>query len=275
MTAVEVVVRDIDGQTEMRVVEELQKEVWGLPDLDVVPLTQLVAAKAAGGLLLGAFDNEKLVGFVYGFVGNEHGKMTHHSHMLAVKPDYRNFNVGYKLKLAQRERVLTQGITEMTWTFDPLQSRNAYFNFNRLGVVSDRYLIDFYGTDAESFLHRNGTDRLWVTWLLTSRCVLERLESDQDDLEPGQIRALVELGEKNEPFLNDLDLKNAVDQASIEIPADIINIEEQNPNIAADWRNATRTAFSSAFSAGYVAAEFVRGSKSGRYILSRKTVDVS
>jgi len=156
-----------------------------------------------------------------------------------------------------------------------LQSRNAYFNFNRLGVVSDRYLIDFYGTDAESFLHRNGTDRLWVTWLLTSRCVLERLESDQDDLEPGQIRALVELGEKNEPFLNDLDLKNAVDQASIEIPADIINIEEQNPNIAADWRNATRTAFSSAFSAGYVAAEFVRGSKSGRYILSRKTVDVS
>lgn len=275
MIASDIVVRDIDGPTEMRAVEALQKEVWGISDLDVVPTTQLVAAKAAGGVLLGAFDKAILVGFVYGFVGIEHGRTTHHSHMLAVKPHHRNFNLGYRLKLAQRERVLTQGITEMTWTFDPLQSLNAYFNFNRLGVVSDRYLTDFYGTDATSFLHRNGTDRLWVTWPLTSPRVTKRLESNQDDLEPEPTRALVELGEKNEPLLNDLDLKNAVDRASVEIPADIINIEEQNPNVAADWRSATRTAFSSAFTSGYVAVEFVRGSKSGSYILSRKTPDVS
>lgn len=185
----DIVVRDIDGQAEMRAVEELQKEVWGLPDLDVVPLTQLVAAKASGGILLGAYDRETLVGFVYGFAGYEGGRATQHSHMLAVKPVYRNLNLGYRLKLAQREIALSQGISEMTWTFDPLQSLNAYFNFNRLGVVSNRYLVDFYGTDSASFLHRNGTDRLWVTWPLTSRRVEERIdgtaaEPDFENAEP-------------------------------------------------------------------------------------------
>ena len=120
-----IVIRDIDGGAEMRAVEELQKEVWGVPDLDVVPLSQLVAAKAAGGVLLGAFDHETLVGFVYGFVSYEHGEVTHHSHMLAVRPAFRNFDLGRRLKLAQRERVLAQGINIMTWTFDPLQSRTS------------------------------------------------------------------------------------------------------------------------------------------------------
>ena len=178
MTAAEksdIVIRDVSGQAEIHAVEELQKEVWGISDLDVVPTTQIVAARAAGGVLLGAFDGEILVGFVYGFPGYEHGQATHHSHMLAVKPSYRNYNLGQKLKLAQRTRVLAQGINVMTWTFDPLQSANAHFNFNKLGVISDRYFINFYGAEAASFLHRNGTDRLWVTWLLSSRRVSERI----------------------------------------------------------------------------------------------------
>lgn len=173
-----IIIRDIDGTAQMRAVEELQKDVWGIPDLDVVPVTQMVAAQAAGGTLVGEFDRETLVGFAYGFVSYEHGQVAHHSHMLAVRPAYRNFNLGYKLKLAQREHVLAQGINLMTWTFDPLQSLNAHFNFNKLGVIADRYLINFYGEDAPSFLHRNGTDRLWVTWLLTSRRVSELLDAE-------------------------------------------------------------------------------------------------
>ena len=97
-----IVIRDINGAAAMRAVEELQKETWRVPDLDVVPLTHMVAAQAAGGTLIGAFDRETLVGFAYGFVSYEHGQLAHHSHMLAVRPTYRNFNLGYKLKLAQR-----------------------------------------------------------------------------------------------------------------------------------------------------------------------------
>src|SRR4026207_1771522 len=98
-----VTIRTIDDVGQMRAVEELQKEVWGIPDLDVVPLTQLVAAKEAGGVLIGAFDGDTLVGFVYGFPSYEHGKLAHHSHMLAVKAAYRNYDLGRRLKLAQRD----------------------------------------------------------------------------------------------------------------------------------------------------------------------------
>jgi len=266
----DIVIAEIDDPVDVRSVEELQKEVWGIPDLDVVPLSQLVAVKAAGGVLLGAYVGEELIGFVYGFVGLENRQVTHHSHMLAVKPAYRNSSVGYKLKLAQREFVLALSITEMTWTFDPLQSLNAHFNFNRLGVNSDRYLIDFYGVDAESFLHQNDTDRLWVTWQLTSQRVVEKLRNVAGDLEQDQIRPLVELGENNAPLSGDIDLKGEGEHALIEIPADIRNIEQQDPKLAAAWRAATRTAFTAAFAAGYIAVEFVRGTKAGRYILSRK-----
>ena len=137
MTVTNILVRDIDGPTELRAVEEVQKAVWGLPDLDVVPLTQLVAAKAAGGVVIGAFDRDILAGFAYGFAGYEDGHITHHSHMLAVRPEYRSLNIGYRLKLAQRERVLEQGIDRMTWTFDPLQSLNAYFNFDKANELHE------------------------------------------------------------------------------------------------------------------------------------------
>ncbi|MDQ3665454.1 MAG: GNAT family N-acetyltransferase [Acidobacteriota bacterium] len=268
-----IAIRDIDGSREMRAVEELQKEVWGLPDLDVVPLSHLLAAKAAGGILLGAFDRENLIGFAYGFVSYEQGTVAHHSHMLAVKPAYRNFNLGYKLKLAQRERVLAQGITMMTWTFDPLQSLNAYFNFNKLGVVSDRYFINFYGEDAASFLHRNGTDRLWVTWLLTSRRVSGRLEGSVPALELEMI-PLVQLEIDGFPRRNDLTGGLSHEQGVIEIPADINSLERRSGELAFVWREATRWAFTEAMAEGYLVVDFFRQSRGdqrlGIYLLSRE-----
>ena len=266
----QIVLRPVETTAEIRAVEELQKEAWGLPDLDVVPSTQLIAAKAAGGVLIGAFDGDDLIGFVYGFAGYENGRPTHHSHMLAVKPAYRNFSLGYKLKLAQRDFVLAQGITEMTWTFDPLQALNAHFNFGRLGVISDRYFVDFYGTDAASFLHQNGTDRLWVTWLLASERVVERLANVVDGVQLDDVTRSIECGDNDAPITNDVDLEYASDRLSIEIPADIRNIEQQDQQLATEWRAATRAAFTAAISAGFVAVEFVRGHRSGKYILDRK-----
>jgi len=238
-------IRQVETSAEVRAVEELQKEVWAIPDLDVVPLTHLVATKAAGGVLLGAFDRKTLVGFVYGFVAQEEGEITHHSHMLAVKHAYRNFNVGYKLKLAQREEVLAQGINVITWTFDPLQSLNAHFNFTKLGVICDRYLINFYGEDAASFLHQSGTDRFWVKWLLTSDRVIQRLNTAKPVLE------------------------NPSDKLLIEIPADINAVQEQSPELALEWRERTRRAFTEAIKNGYVVRDFYREGEVGIYILGR------
>ena len=242
MSSNNVSIRQIETFAELRAVEELQKEVWGIPDIDVVPLTQLIAAKAAGGVLLGAFDGETLVGFVYGFVAEEDGEMAHHSHMLAVRNEYRNFNLGYKLKLAQREEVLAQGINLITWTYDPLQSLNAYFNFTKLGVICDRYMINFYGEEAASFLHQSGTDRFWVKWWLTSDRVVKRLGSMKAELE------------------------NPSDKLLIEIPADVNVLSNE---AAWEWRVGTRRAFTEALEAGYVVRDFYRENKKGIYILGR------
>jgi len=225
-------IREIDEPAEMRAVEELQKEVWGIPDLDVVPLTHLVAAKEAGGVLIGAFDGETLVGFVYGFPSFERGQLAHHSHMLAVKPAYRNFDLGRRLKLAQRDHVKAQGIELISWTFDPLQSLNAHFNFNKLGVIADRYLPNFYGEDAASFLHQTGTDRLWVSWFIS--------------------REPVPVGDQ--------------DHVAIEIPT---NIDALPRETALKWRAETRRAFTEALSAGYIVKSFVRDQEVGKYLLSK------
>lgn len=241
----EILIRDIESAAEMRAVEELQKEVWGIPDLDVVPATHLIAAKAAGGVLLGAFDGNTLVGFVYGFVAQEDGRIAHHSHMLAVKPEYRNFNLGYKLKVAQRDEVLAQGIDLITWTFDPLQSLNAYFNFTKLGVIADRYVINFYGEEAASFLHQTGTDRFWVKWLLTTDRVVQRL------LTPKPV------------------FENPSDKLLIEIPADINAVQHESPQLAREWRERTRRAFTEALGRGYVVRDFYREKTVGVYILGK------
>ena len=243
MQTAAVTIREIDDVEQMRAVEDLQKEVWGIPDLDVVPLTQLVAAKEAGGTLIGAFDNQLLVGFVYGFPSFEFGKHAHHSHMLAVKNEYRNFDLGRRLKLAQREHVLAQGIELITWTFDPLQSLNAHFNFNKLGVVADRYLPDFYGDEAASFLHQTGTDRLWVSWLIATERVKRIIDGTA---EPAQ-----------------------VDGISIEIPSDINSLQQQEPNAALRWREETRRAFMEALKAGYVVVGFTREDRVGKYLLRK------
>lgn len=267
-----IVIRDVEQISDVHAVEELQREVWGLPDIDVVPLSHLVAAKAAGGVLLGAFDSETLVGFVYGFVSCEYGQMAHHSHMLAVKPAYRNFNLGHKLKLAQRERVLAQGITLMTWTFDPLQSLNAYFNFNKLGVLADEYKVDFYGADATSFLHRNGTDRLWVKWPLTSCRVNERLSNAALPPEVEHATRLVQLQPDDSPRRCASEDGLVQEQALIEIPADINALMRSRVDLAFEWREATRWAFTEAIAAGYLVVDFYRENRSdqklGVYLLS-------
>ena len=163
-----IVFRDIKQLSEMREVERLQKIVWGVEDLDILPALAMRPLIEIGGILIGAFDKDRMVGFVFGFPGRHDGENIIHSDMLGVLPEYRSFSLGFRLKLAQRERAIAMGIETITWTFDPLRARNARLNFSRLGVTANRYEIDYYG-ETSSVLHRLGTDRLWVTWALNSR----------------------------------------------------------------------------------------------------------
>jgi predicted GNAT superfamily acetyltransferase len=281
-----IVIRDLQTFDDLKKIESVEREVWGLSDLDVTPLTLTVATHAAGSIWLGAFDGEKLAGFAFGFLGMELGHAIVHSHMLAVLAPYRNLHLGYKLKLAQRERVLAMRmsgsrISEITWTFDPLQSRNAHFNFARLGVVAAGYRINFYGPDTSSSLHRNGTDRLWVKWPIASRRVQDRAQGKENRAEMldalRTVTPLIQFNANGRPAMTDLAAALQRQRIAIEIPTDINSVEKEDAGLAREWRDATRWAFTEALKGGFFVAEFcrtVRGQQGpGAYLLEKGKVE--
>ena len=270
-----IAIRDIETVSDMHQVEALEKEIWGCNDLDVLPATMLSASREVGGVLAGAYNDQSLVGFVYGFPGLEDGEITHHSHMLAVKPSQRNLNLGYRLKLAQRDRVLAQNIKRITWTFDPLQSLNAYFNFNKLGVVANKYKVNFYGESTTSFLHQFGTDRLWVSWMIQSDRVNRRLNNQSSEsIFTSELPRLVQV-RNGEPIASESVTFAGDPYVAIEIPSDINALQQKDPRLALRWREITRAAFTAAISSDYLVQDFFRGQRGeesfGVYVLSAQT----
>ncbi len=251
-TATTIVIRDIESLDEMHEVEQLQREIWGVEDLEIYPALALKPQKEVGATLIGAFTEGRMVGFVFGFPGILDGETIIHSDMLGISPSYRSNNLGYLLKRAQRDAALKLGVKRITWTFDPLQSRNAHFNFSKLGVIADRYYVDYYGVTS-SFLHRYGTDRLWVTWLLD-----RDISSQPADIE--QLPHLVRVGENLEPILNLEFITRS--EVVIEIPRELTEHHKL-------WRMATRDAFTRAFEQGFI----VRGFFKGRYFLTTDNAD--
>jgi predicted GNAT superfamily acetyltransferase len=274
-----IIIRDLETIEELEPMLRLEKEVWGLADADVTPITLAVALKAAGSILIGAFDGPELVGFSLAFPSFERGRIGFHSHMLAVRPLYREQGLGYRLKLAQRERALSLGITEMTWTFDPLRRLNAHLNFCKLGVISDSYRVDFYGPQTSSPLHTNGTDRLWVTWHMSGQRVQGRMGGKEQERRPELLDALrhveplVRFNGNGRPAEGDLAAALSRQRIAIEIPGDIDRIEQRDKDLARHWRLATRHAFTEALKAGFIVKEFCRSIRGrqgpGAYLLER------
>jgi predicted GNAT superfamily acetyltransferase len=272
-----IAIRDLETISDIEPMLRLEKEVWGLADADVTPLTLAVALKAAGSIVLGAFEGRELVGFALAFPSFEQGRIGLHSHMLAVSPSHREYGLGYRLKLAQREHALAMGITHMTWTFDPLRSLNAHLNFSKLGVVSDSYRVNFYGPETSSHLHTNGTDRLWVTWRMADSRVQDRLNGKNGSAEVldalRHLEPLVRFNGNGKPAEGDLAVSLSRQRIAIEIPRDMDRIEHTNKDLAREWRLATRRAFTAALDAGFVVKEFsrsIRGQQGpGAYLLEQ------
>jgi predicted GNAT superfamily acetyltransferase len=269
-TQTAIVIRDLKSLAELQAVEQLQKEVWGVDDREILPALAMIPMKHVGGVLLGAFDGAKLVGFSFAFPGFENGQLILHSDMLAVKPDYRSLGLGLQLKLAQRQQALDQGISTITWTFDPLQSLNANLNFGKLGVVSDRYFVDYYG-ETTSFLHSTGTDRLWVTWKLDDDRVSSRIAGgNPSEAFSEPYPAVLTIGAQEEPISS-----NKLDSAQLflDIPINFNALVKENRELAVDWRAASRQAFTSALDEGFIVQDFslvkTERASFGRYLLTK------
>lgn len=155
----------------MRAAVELQKEVWNFTDAELVPLRLFVVAEKVGGQVLGAFEGNEMVGFALAVPGVRAGYSYLHSHMLAVRKEYRNGGLGRRIKLHQRDEAMERGFELIEWTFDPLEIKNAYLNIEKLGAIVRRYTINQYGITTSPLQGGLPTDRLIAEWWLKSKRV--------------------------------------------------------------------------------------------------------
>ncbi|MDR7482652.1 MAG: GNAT family N-acetyltransferase [Armatimonadota bacterium] len=243
----------------LRQVEDLQMQIWGMPEREVVPVHQLVAAVGAGGVVLGAFEADgTLVGFCYGFPAWREGRPLFYSHMAGVVGGRQLQDIGFRLKLAQRQAALDAGFDHMVWTYDPLQSVNARFNLHKLGVTAQRYFVNYYGEMPDQLNRGLESDRFEVDWALRSPRVEAAaagrpVERDWGDA-PRALEAVPHPAGVA-PRAPALDLAAPV--LFVEIPTDFTAVRSRDRGLAQAWRLATRQVFPHYFARGYRAVDFL------------------
>ena len=246
-------IRPLETREELRACVALQEHTWGPGFREIVPYAVLWFTRRIGGVLLGAFDDDALIGFVFGVTGWRDGVPVHWSDMLAVRADARDRGIGVALKHAQRDALLAAGVQTAHWTFDPLQARNAHLNFNRLGAISREYVRDVYGA-SDSPLHRGiGTDRLVVEWQLASERVRARIDGRAADPCADDAPLVNPLEQHTDDIgcvQPDLEYDDA--RVRIAIPHELHSMKERAPALAAEWRACTRAALEAYLGRGYV-----------------------
>ena len=269
-----IAIREIANLQGFRECLKLQQETWGRSFTDLVPPAMLMIAQKTGGLVLGAFAGDKLVGFVFGFAGWKGDLKIHWSDMLAVKKAYRNRRIGLRLKLRQRQVLGKRGVQEIHWTFDPLESKNAYFNFQKLGIVVEEYLPNLYGK-THSPLHRGlETDRFLAVWRIQEPVAKSAVAgrpavSLERSLERSQLVNECTLSRENlllpgEPRLRLLGKKPSLERLYFEIPENFSVISRTNPALARRWQLCTRLACQHYLRSGYLVRHFISALVDGR-----------
>ena len=260
--------RDLITLTDFAEVVELERRIWGPGYDDVVPTPILAVSVHRGGILIGAFDDERMIGFVYSMPGIKHGKPTQWSHMLGVVEEFRKTGVGQKLKLLQRDRALAMGIGLIEWTYDPLQAANAHLNFVTLGVVVEEYLENVYGDSASPLHQGNPTDRFVAEW---------HIDKPRENAAQGFIPATSDAIPVNQTTWSDgwlesvdVDLSVEAPRLIVEIPVGFTDMLARAPERAMAWRVCTRAIFTTYLDRGYrVVAFFLdRDARTGTYLLS-------
>jgi len=292
-------IRLLETPEDMHLVEELQRDIWPGSETDVVPLHMLITVAHNGGLVLGAFKDEKIIGFVLGFPGLEKTpdgpRPKHCSHMMGIHPDHRDGGVGFALKRAQWQMVRHQSLDHITWTYDPLLSRNAYLNIAKLGAVCSTYRRAEYGDMRDGLNAGLPSDRFQVDWWINTRRVERRLgKRSRPTLKLAHIARSglrpfysLQASADNPPApLTVRPQDRCADAASkggtpvrdgraglprppeqlphfedrmllAEIPGDFPALKAADFPLARDWRFFTRELFETAFSANYIVTDFI------------------
>jgi predicted GNAT superfamily acetyltransferase len=274
------VIKVLESPDDMIAVESLQRAVWPGSETDVVPAHLLITAVHNGGLLVGAFVDEQLIGFVFGFPGIEFTpdgpRPKHCSHMLGIHPAQRDAGIGFALKRAQWQMVRHQGLDHVTWTYDPLLSRNAYLNIAKLGAVCSTYRRSEYGDMRDGLNAGLPSDRFLVDWWINTRRVDRRLSKRArrplklEDFSKAELQPLYSLQfradqlprppEHFAPLNGNLTLA--------EIPSDFGTLKDADFSLARDWRFFSRELFETAFAEGYIVTDFIYDQSRTFYVLA-------
>jgi predicted GNAT superfamily acetyltransferase len=257
----------LEGYEEFEKLIDIQRAVWGHPDLDLTPVHQFCVSSRMGAILLGASVARELVGFVYSFPAVLGKRPCQHSHLLAVLPEYRGRGIGKLLKWAQRKEALRRGYEFLTWTFDPLQARNANLNLQALGAISRTYFHNFYGmTPALCLGPGIPTDRLLIEWPVRELRVRSLARGAGKTLgidAAGIPKALERRSRGSGPFVRPdrprLGLRS--ETLLVEVPRDIKPMEEDRPGLLAEWQGGLRRTMTHYFGRGYRADHFLHGER--------------
>ena len=275
-------IRVLETPEEMSVVEELQRRIWPGSETEVVPAHLLITAAHNGGIVLGAIENDELVGFAFGFPGLEFvpdgPRAKHCSHMLGVLESHRNSGVGFELKRAQWQMVRNQGLDHITWTYDPLLSRNAYLNVARLGAVCNTYFPSYYGDMQDNLNAGLPSDRFQVDWWIRTRRVERRLSKRSrgtfslSHFEEAETQFLYSPLQRPDGFLKVPARFSPPDGrlALAEIPSNFMKLKSEDIALARDWRFFSREVFETIFKTSYLVTDFTYDRDSNRsfYVLA-------
>lgn len=263
-----ITVRELESPKEFEQAEEVQMSAWGMGPRGAAPKEAMIAINDNGGLVLGAFDGKKMVGFALTLVGYKAGKAYMYSHMTGVVKEYQSKGIGYLIKQKQREISLQRGFPFIAWTFDPIIARNAYFNFNKLGVISRNYLVDYYGPMNDSINAGWPTDRFLCEWFIEpelQRRVRSFARRRLDD-------ALVLIDKRvSGPYslCHEWHIDVSAEAALVDIPSDVVSLKLKQPEEGRRWREATREIFQTYFAAGHTAVALLERKGELQYLLAR------
>jgi chorismate synthase len=252
-------IRPLRGLDDFTAAQRLAQRVWGFPDLQTPSTFDLQVVGHVGGLTAGAFAGGELAGFVHGLPRTDLGFRCHHSHLLAVSPDFRGRGLSVRLKLFQRRWCLDRGIRRMTWTYDPLLVTNARLNLVRLRARASVFLPNVYG-ELGGLYGDLPTDRFEVLWRLDSREVARAARGSAPEPEAEDVDALPRAIPGRIPRAR---------RVAVEIPAGAPGLYADDPAAARRAKLRLRRVARELFARGFAAVSIAAGSPSAVYVFER------
>lgn len=240
--------------------QQVEKSVWNMA---TIPLHQTYTALNNGGIILGAYDQDEMIGFLYSFPGFKHKEAYVCSHMLGILPSYRKSGLGIQMKQKQAEIAKQAGFQMITWTFDPLESKNAYINIHLLGAVGAIYLENHYGDLDDGLNTGLPTDRMQIKWdMITDK---ERINQVEEQY------VLLTADAQWKPLKQQRDLQSKA-YWFVQIPSDFQGLKATDFSLAKAWRFAARDVFQGLFTKGFQATNYLYDQTDhwGYYVFTKK-----